>query len=247
MFKNLFSITEEQKGTRTYNVVRILGLKLKKRIRGNNRIYLIKNGQRKEVKRVKGIEFVFNGANTVVEIGSEPMAKFRNCIITCEDSAVVNIGSSKHIIENLNMRILGQGSKIIIGNDFSIGSGVFYNPEPDKEIRIGDDCMFSYNIRISTTDSHTIYDKKTKKVLNYPCDVNIADHVWCTRNVRILKGANIPDEFIVGTNSLVTRNSVKPEKACISGGVLVGIPAKVIKTDCTWSRKCTSDFEKENM
>ncbi len=242
MLKNLFSITEEEKGSRKYSVLRFLGLKFKKRL-NTNHLYLVKDGVRKEVKQIKGLRVKFLGDNSIVEIGNEPCACFEDCIITCGNNSFVSIGSSEKHIKRLSINSNSTGSRIVIGNNVSTQSVAIINEnEPNLSITIGDDCMFSNNVYIRPTDAHTIYDIETGKVLNPPCDIKIGNHVWCGRDVKLLKGANIPNGFIIGANSIVTKSSVKPETLSMTGGLLAGIPAKVLKTGCTWSHLSTHHF-----
>ena len=243
MFKNLFSITEEQRDTRKYLVFRILGLKFKKRKKINH-IYLLKDGFRKEVRRIKGLKIIFTGSESLVEIGCNPIAKFQDCQIICGNNSFVKIGSSNNFVKRLSINSRANNSRVIVGDNVSTQSVAIINEnEPNLSVTIGEDCKFSNNIYIRPTDAHTIYDIETGKVLNPPCDIKIGNHVWCGRDVKLLKGANIPNGFIVGANSIVTKSSVNPENCSTTdGGLLVGIPAKVIKTGCTWSALSTHHF-----
>ncbi len=239
----IFSIKEEQKGSKNYCIFRILGVKFKKRIKENH-IYLIKDGIRKEVKCVKGIDISFEENGSVVEIGANPLANFKDCQIVCGNNSFIHIGSSVKSIRRMSINSKADGSRIIIGDNFSSQSVVIINEnEPNLSITIGEDCMFSNNIYIRPTDAHTIYDIKTGEVLNPPCDITIGNHVWSGRDVKFLKGAKVPDNFVVGANSIVTKKSISSEMH--TGGVLAGIPAKVMKTGCTWSPLSTYHYLEE--
>lgn len=97
-------------------------------------------------------------------------------------------------------------------------------------IMIGNDCMFSNNIIIRTSDSHPIYDKNTKQRINHPQSVIIGNHVWIAPDSKIMKGVEIGDNSIIGSNTFVTKN--------IGENVLaVGIPAKEIKNEIFWTRE----------
>ena len=56
----------------------------------------------------------------------------------------------------------------------------------------------------------------------------IQDHVWLGMNVIVLKGVTIGEGAIVAAGSIVTKD-VPPH--CL----VAGVPAKVVKTDVTWS------------
>lgn len=238
MLDKIFSITEESKGERVYKVLRFLGIKFKKRIR-KGQIYLINGESRKKVKKIKGLSVVFGGTDAVIEIGSENIPKFKNCKIYCSSNSLIRFGSSTKEISNIFIKC-GINSKIIIGEEFSVNSMVIMNAEPNLKISIGDDCMFSTSIYLRSHDGHTIYNEDTKDVLNFPEDIKIGNHVWFGNGVRVLKGANIPDNSVVGIGSIVTKSSIPSEAK--SGSIFAGIPAKVLKTGCNWSRKSVSDF-----
>ena len=51
--------------------------------------------------------------------------------------------------------------------------------------------------------------------------------------MNILKGTYISENSIIGINSLVTSNKFP------ANVIIAGVPAKVIKKNIDWSRKCT--------
>ena len=67
MFKNIFSVTKEQKENRKYLVFRILGLKFKKRIK-RGAIYWINGENKIRLKNIKGLSVEFCGSDSVIEI-----------------------------------------------------------------------------------------------------------------------------------------------------------------------------------
>ncbi len=125
------------------------------------------------------------------------------------------------------------------GNNISIDIGSFSSfvhtvhfcaQENNTKIIVGEDCMFSNNIIVRTSDSHPIYDLKSGKRINDPQNVLIGNHVWVAPNTKIFKGVKIGDNSIIGSNSLVTRHIP-------SSSLAVGTPAKVIKQDIMWTRE----------
>jgi acetyltransferase-like isoleucine patch superfamily enzyme len=79
--------------------------------------------------------------------------------------------------------------------------------------------MFSSEIRVMTTDHHTIRDAATGERINPPQDVAIGRHVWVGRGVQVLKGAR----------SLVTGEIE-------AGSLALGVPAKVVRSGIIWER-----------
>ena len=55
-----------------------------------------------------------------------------------------------------------------IGKNLSVESAYLaLRDEPSLEVSIGNDCMFSSDIYIRTSDAHTIYDDSTKVLYAY--------------------------------------------------------------------------------
>lgn len=103
--------------------------------------------------------------------------------------------------------------------------------EPGSTIRVGDDCMFAYDIEIRSGDSHPIISVDTGERLNPAQDVSIGDHVWVGVGAKILKGASVAACSVVATGAIVTLGS--PEE----GVILAGIPAVVARSGITWRRE----------
>lgn len=155
------------------------------------------------------------------------------------------------IIENTNICISGDNSKIIFkkgvvirkgkflieGNDASIfidenttiREASLLAVENHSQITIGKDCMFSYEILLRTSDSHSILNKVGERV-NFARNIVIGNHVWIAERVTILKGASVGDNSVIGYGSVVTHNFQ-------NNSLIVGIPAKVIKSEINWDRK----------
>lgn len=125
----------------------------------------------------------------------------------------------------------GDNCKIFIGKGTTFTSKVhFCCQENNSRIECGEDCMFSNNIIVRTSDSHAIQDIKTRERINSAKSVAIGNHVWIAPKSTIMKGTSIGNNVIIGSNTLVTQN--------IPNNVLaVGMPAKVVKEGVTWSRK----------
>jgi len=122
------------------------------------------------------------------------------------------------------------------GNIIEIGAGTTIEPNTQISsiegcsIIIGEDCMFSSNIAITSGDSHSIIDMEGKRI-NFSKDIFIGDHVWVGNRVMIMKDTNIPSHTIIGAGSLVNK------KFEFQYTALAGIPAKVIKENVDWKRE----------
>ncbi|OCR03408.1 hypothetical protein BA920_08225 [Helicobacter pullorum] len=149
-------------------------------------------------------------------------------------------GIDINLVGNNNIIFIGNGvrniamqtfanSVVYIGNG-TTSNGCYIRACEGKYVIIGDDCMFSSGILITTSDHHLIYDAVSKKRINIAKSVYIGDHVWLGRNVRINKGANIFSGSIVGACSVVT------SKKIYSNSVYAGNPIKYIKNNIFWDR-----------
>ncbi len=95
-----------------------------------------------------------------------------------------------------------------IGNNFNFNDGEFILPVgmKNQKLSIGNNCLFSSRIFIQTNDGHSIYDIKSKELLNNKGgDIQIGDHCWIGYCVSILKNASLCNNIIVGANSVVTK------------------------------------------
>lgn len=165
------------------------------------------------------------GNDNVIEIGEN---------VRLRSSRIKIYGNNHRLQIDDDCRISGQfdlegdGSQIHVKTQTTMEFATLSATE-SKKIVIGKDCMFSEDIIVFTSDSHSIIDLNSGERINSAQDVFIDDHVWLAKSVTVLKGVQIGANSIVGIGSIVTKNI--PENS-----IAVGNPAKVIKTGVTWSR-----------
>ncbi|WP_368658038.1 DapH/DapD/GlmU-related protein [Metabacillus halosaccharovorans] len=177
---------------------------------------------------ISSTEIRITGRNNKILVGKS--TNFKNLKITITGSNnLIEIGSKCRIVGKL--LIIGDSQKISIGDRTTLREDNYLHSEEGKNISIGDRCMFSTDVTIRTSDSHSVIDKSTNERVNKAGDVIIGDHVWIAANTLISKGVTIPEDCIVGANSVVTKSF--EEKSCAIGG----IPAKVLKNNVTWTRE----------
>ena len=157
-------------------------------------------------------------------------------------------------MSNTLFHIIGHNNRIHIGANCTIGPGCSFWMEGDNiEVSIGDgctftwmvhlnaqesghkiligkDCMFSNHIIVRTSDSHPIYSINTNERINPAKDVIIGTHVWIAPDTKIMKGAIIGNNCIIGSNTIVT-------KYVPSSCLAVGMPAKIVKEGVYWTRE----------
>ena len=217
-----------------------LGIKIKRKGKYNNKIYIIdENLNKKHVRRIKGIKVVFKGSNSTVAI-HKPFAYFVNSSIILKSNCNVEILASRYKINHMEIIASKNNCNINIGKNCSAKNHleILCNSESNKNVSIGNNCMFGSNVMIRTGDVHTIYNKDNQ-ILNYGGDVTIKDNVWIGYGVTILKGVNIECGCVVGTCSVVTKNCNR------SNSIYAGVPAMFKKGDIYWSRLGIEKFKKE--
>lgn len=233
-FKKFFKVEKFEERI----IVSVLGIRIKfKNYVGNKIIVVDENNNKKVVKSIKGLNIKFNGNNGVVTL-HKPFANFNNFNINCGSNTNVTIESSKNYIFDLTIDCAIGNSNVNIGRDFSIVSGNFF-VDYNTELNIGDNCMFSYDVWIRTSDGHLVFnDGKYLGAINERHSLNIGDNCWVGLKTLILKNANLPNGTIVGSGAVVTKKFDTPN--CAIGGN----PAKVLKDNMTWSRDLNAEYIK---
>ncbi len=132
----------------------------------------------------------------------------------------------------------GEGSELRIGKRTGMNGTKIWLGNGSKCF-IGDDCRFSYEIIIRTTDGHTIVEEGTSHVLNQqknPCV--IGNSCWIGLRSIINKNVVLPHDTIVGSGSVVTSKFDEPYI------IVAGNPAKVIRHHVKHHRETIYDYQK---
>ena len=221
--------------------VRFMGIKLfthKLNRSGKKNIFVLikQDGTKVYNPKIKGLTVRFRGGYNVVKLYEPITHALNNVNLNLKNKDKIEIKQTKNVIQSLSVQCFGH-SKVFIDEDFSIGSGGFIADYGSK-ISIGKDCMFSANIIMQTSDSHIIYDGNSKKFIGTN-DIVIGNHVWVGFGCKILKKSIIPDNCIVGMDSIVTKQFTD------KNSVIVGCPAKVVKTNMFWDRKHYNEMKEE--
>lgn len=191
------------------------------------------------------------GSNNTITIASS--AQTEGSVLNIKgdfNTVIIGVGSRiKDCIFNLSLGsrhtvIIGNGvsmfeSEIVFedtDNSFIVGDRtIIYQKfvgcilEPNVKLSIGKNCLFSNHVSIRTGDSHSIIDINTNKRINHAKDVILEDNIWVCEQVRILKGAHIQSNSVIGAYSLVTGKTFAPNS------IIGGNPAKEIKNNITWN------------
>ncbi len=182
------------------------------------------------------------GKGNTIKIASDIDIDSDITICIYGDNNTIEINSGK-MIYNIQMGY-SDGNRLTNNCLFSSGQNTHCNGaffpflEDNTSIKIGKDCMFSWNIEIRCTDEHSVLDMDNN-VINKATSVEIGNHVWLGHDVTVMKNTSIPDNCVVGLKSIVTKKFTKPN--CL----IAGIPATIRKENINWDEKKPDFYEKD--
>jgi len=167
----------------------------------NNKIFIGENTS------LFGCKFTIRGDNHIIRLGANGI--YTKCNFATEDNdCVINIGSDTTMYEGCEIASV----------------------EPFAKVEIGSGCMFSSNVDVRNTDSHSIIDIDSNKRINPGKNIKLGDRVWAGTYVQILKGVNIGNDCVLGIRSLINKDVP-------SNCVVAGVPAKVVKENIYWLKE----------
>ncbi|KJY84145.1 hexapeptide transferase [Vibrio galatheae] len=169
------------------------------------------------------------GSGNTVEIGEKTRIRYCDIHVTGSGNKLVFKDGAN--LKGVCIELDGNDCTLIIGKDCVIGENCFIScRERGTQLTIGDNCMFSRNVKVMTSDGHNIL--KQDQRINPAKSIHIGDNVWLADNVTVLKGASIGNGSVVGINSTLT-------KSINQNVVAVGNPARVIQEGSTWENELT--------
>lgn len=128
---------------------------------------------------------------------------------------------------------IGHGSKITVGKNGTLefGKNFIITAESSivafKEVKFGNDCLLSWDILVIDTDFHKLKDENGN-IINEPKPIIIGNKVWIGCRCLALKGTYIPNNCVIGADSIVNR--VLEKDSCL----YVGSPCKLNKENISW-------------
>ena len=218
--------------------VTIAGLQLE--IDGDNNSVILRKGAKLQNCRIQihadREAGNFRGNRNRVYIGEA--CSLLNTMIDCKGSDnSLQIGAKVYVLMNAEIFLEGYGCSIRIGEKTSIQSVVLSCNELETSIDIGEDSMISPMVVFSTGDGHPVFKVATFERVNLAKRIGTGRHVWFAANTRLMKGAEIGDNCVVGYGSFVNR-AIKDESGrLVCNALIAGTPAKVKRTGITWSRQ----------
>jgi acetyltransferase-like isoleucine patch superfamily enzyme len=142
----------------------------------------------------------------------------------------VDIDPTAVLAPGIKIVISGRNNHLVIGAETTFGGGLIEIRNHESSVVIGENCMLSGDITMDVSDMHSILDSQTGERLNPARDILIGDHVWLAQGVRIMKGAQIGQDCIIGSRSMVLG-------AIPANSLAVGSPAQVTRKGVTWDRR----------
>lgn len=184
-----------------------------------------------DLSKQVNLKLDFRGKNNIVFFagGSSNVS-----IVFQNDNGLVFIGD--HVYCNGTFW-LANNSLCFIDQVNSFNGASFYIYE-SKNVILGTDCMFSWDIWLATCDYHLIMDCNTNNRVNFSKSIYIGDHVWIGRESAISKGVFVASGAILGAKSLAT-------KVYYSNTANAGSPAKELKKELFWLRDDPVGWTKE--
>ena len=169
-----------------------------------------------------------SGKNNRIVLGQGTWLK--HCKLTIKGSNCSIFIGADSVIRQGDLYIEDDGGRIVVGNRTAIYGPTHLACIEGKTISIGDDGLVSGNVTVRVGDSHSILNLEGNRI-NPSQDVQIGNRVWIGNQVTILKGARIPEDTVVATGAIVTKQFSQ------TGTVLGGNPAKIMKENIRWDKK----------
>ena len=181
-------------------------------------------------------KIICTGKNNSIML-HEGVILYKTTIIISGDNNTVIIGKNS-VIKYANLNIEDSENEIVLGEKVHMCGSINIACLEGSKVEIGDECLFSSEIEIRTSDSHSIFDESGNRI-NTPKNVKIGHHVWCGQRVFILKGSVVGNDSVIGAGSLVNK------AYAINNCILAGSPAKVVKENIIWDKERTLNLEQK--
>jgi acetyltransferase-like isoleucine patch superfamily enzyme len=199
----------------------------------NNKILIVSEGAERFLSSdevIDGLSLEITGNNNFIKL--ELPINFANgaTIKILNDNAEIELGSS--LLLGISLLCCHGNGQICKIKKNTVMVDVSILLVGNTELYIGEDCMFSEGpVYIMPCDGHSILDVETDNIVNIPAPITIGNHCWIGNSCKIIRGATLPNNTIVGIGAIV--NKAFEEEYTI----LAGAPARVIKRGRKWHRK----------
>lgn len=125
-----------------------------------------------------------------------------------------HIGRGSHLV-------VRNGALLELGDNFAISANSYISCS--KHIKLGRNIQLAWGDLLIDDDGHVIYGEDGN-IINESREIILGDNIWIGCDCKVLKGTIIPNNCVVGANSIVTIGSkMEPDS------LIVGSPANSIK------------------
>lgn len=132
--------------------------------------------------------------------GSFNLGNGKSSYINICRGGMMRISESAHFAAPVVIN--ASGGIVTVGKRFSSNSGLIISSE--NAISIGDDCAIGWNVSLIDGDGHKVYRDELHRS-NCAKEITIGNHVWICAESTCLKGVIIPDNCVVGYNTLLKK------------------------------------------
>jgi acetyltransferase-like isoleucine patch superfamily enzyme len=172
--------------------------------KNNKLIILDEKGNVTKLQHIHNLKIEFNGNNNSITL-------YKNinliCMteIKCTDNNVVIIKKTNNPMGLTVIGTMSKNNRLIIHENAYIGHAYFgLHCDENMSIEIGKDALISTSVVFRTSDGHSIIDNATAQILNPGKSISVGKHCWIAEGVKVLKGANIKDNSILGAGAIYT-------------------------------------------
>lgn len=178
---------------------------------------------------IENCNIIFGGGHNIL-VCEENVKLVNSKVNFNADNSLIYLSSNKHIYY-LDV-VINHNSIMYIGENNYLNGILHVVISEEKNVIIGDDNLFSFDIWLRTADPHLVYSIKDKKRVNLSKNIFIGDHIWVGQHAMILKGSKIGSGSIIGAMALVAGKEVPSNE---SWG---GNPAHMISSNIIWEGSC---------
>lgn len=205
--KNTFKIANDKSNIINIDT-EIMG-NIKMKIGGVNNTIILKNIR---VGQDSRINIEIYGNNNIISIND----------ISLSQNISIQMGQRHDYFGDI------ENAQFTINKNTSIEDMKYITYNSNSKCIIGEKCMFSFGITIYNTDAHAILDYKTKRLVNFVDGIYVGNHCWVGMNVTLLKNTIIPNDCIIGAQSVVSG------RLPVEHSVYAGNPVSLVKENRTW-------------
>ena len=178
------------------------------------------------IPTIKGkFDLSWVGSNSILEFGEE-------VLMTSTKIRCYKGGGRIKLEDKTEMQgflSISKGSTLQIGSGTRVNRPSMIRAQEGANLEIGTGCLLS-NVKILTSDLHSIVDLRTGKRTNAARGIVIENDVWLAEDVKVAKGSRIGTGAVIAAGSFV-RGLIPP--FCLAAGR----PAIVVKTGVSWDRR----------